>query len=151
MASLTVQECAQRVRRSEETVRRWIRNGKLPATLKDGQYIIKEEDLLATSLVTQDDDNNAQNVAHFQEVIELLQTQVEHLKNELENKEKHITELESQLAESSQRSDTIILQLTQQLEKKDLLLEDLRVEKRLNIFQRLFLRKPSPTRQYSTQ
>jgi len=151
MASLTVQECAQRVRRSEETVRRWIRKGKMPATQKDGQYIIKEEDLLETSLVAQGDDKDAQDVAHLQEVVELLQTQVEHLKNELENKEKHITELESQLAESSKRPDTIILQLTQQLEKKDLLLEDLRAEKRLNIFQKLFFRKPSPTRQYSTQ
>lgn len=49
MASLTVQECAQRVRRSEETVRRWIRNGKLPAVQQDGQYVIEEEDLLQTN------------------------------------------------------------------------------------------------------
>ena len=108
MASLTVNECAQRVRRSEETVRRWIRNGKLPATQQDGQYVIKEADLLATTQVAQDDNNNAHSVAHLQEVIELFQTQVEYLKSELENKEKHITELEKQLSESNERPDALL-------------------------------------------
>lgn len=151
MASLTVQECAQRVRRSEETVRRWIRNGKLPASQQDGQYVIKEEDLMATNLVTQDDDSNTQEVAHLQEVIDIFQNQVEYLKSELSNEEQHITELERQLFESSQRSDTIVLSLTQQIDKKDRLLEDSRNKKRLNIFRKLFLRKPVPTEQYLNQ
>ncbi len=42
---LTVPEAARRVRRNPETVRRWIREGKLPARKVGTQHVIEERDL----------------------------------------------------------------------------------------------------------
>lgn len=42
---LTVPEAAKRVRRDPETVRRWIRAGKLRATKIGTQHVIEEADL----------------------------------------------------------------------------------------------------------
>jgi excisionase family DNA binding protein len=42
---LTVPEAARRVQKNPETVRRWIREGKLPATKVGTQHVIDEADL----------------------------------------------------------------------------------------------------------
>lgn len=42
---LTVPEAARRVGRNPETVRRWIREGKLPASKVGTQHVIEEDDL----------------------------------------------------------------------------------------------------------
>ncbi len=46
---LTVPEAARRVRRDPETVRRWIRSGKLRARKIGTQHIIEERDLEAAA------------------------------------------------------------------------------------------------------
>jgi excisionase family DNA binding protein len=43
---LTVPEAARRVDRDPETIRRWIRSGRLPSRRVGTQYIIDEHDLL---------------------------------------------------------------------------------------------------------
>ncbi len=45
---LTVPEAARRVGRNPETIRRWIREGKLASTRVGTQYLIDEADLLGT-------------------------------------------------------------------------------------------------------
>ncbi len=42
---LTVPEAAQRIRRNPETVRRWIREGRLRHTRVGTQYLVAEADL----------------------------------------------------------------------------------------------------------
>lgn len=44
---LTVPEAARRVGRNPETIRRWIRSGKLRASKVGTQHVIEEEDLEA--------------------------------------------------------------------------------------------------------
>lgn len=44
---LTVPEAARRVNRDPETIRRWIRSGRLPASKVGTQHVIAEEDLEA--------------------------------------------------------------------------------------------------------
>jgi excisionase family DNA binding protein len=44
---LTVPEAAQRVDRDPETIRRWIRSGRLRATKVGTQHVIEEHDLEA--------------------------------------------------------------------------------------------------------
>jgi excisionase family DNA binding protein len=44
---LTVPEAARRIGKNPETVRRWIREGKLPARRVGTQHVIEEEDLEA--------------------------------------------------------------------------------------------------------
>ena len=43
---LTVPEAARRIDRNPETIRRWIRSGRLPSQQVGTQYIIDENDLL---------------------------------------------------------------------------------------------------------
>jgi excisionase family DNA binding protein len=42
---ITVPEAARRLRRNPETVRRWIREGKLPARKVGTQHVIEEADI----------------------------------------------------------------------------------------------------------
>ncbi len=42
---LTLRETAQRLRVRPETLRRWIRNGVLPAVRIPGRYLVAESDL----------------------------------------------------------------------------------------------------------
>jgi excisionase family DNA binding protein len=42
---LTVPEAAKRTGRNPETVRRWIRSGKLPSERVGTQYLVREEDV----------------------------------------------------------------------------------------------------------
>jgi excisionase family DNA binding protein len=42
---ITVPEAARRVRKNPETIRRWIRAGKLPAHKVGTQHLIEEQDL----------------------------------------------------------------------------------------------------------
>jgi excisionase family DNA binding protein len=51
---LTVPEAARRAQRNPETIRRWIREGKLPARKIGTQHVIEEVDLAA--LVDETDD-----------------------------------------------------------------------------------------------
>jgi len=43
--TLTVPEAARRIGRNPETVRRWIREGRLPASKVGTQHLIEEHDL----------------------------------------------------------------------------------------------------------
>jgi excisionase family DNA binding protein len=51
---LTVPQAARRTHRHPETIRRWIREGKLPARKVGTQHVIEEADL--EELVVQGDD-----------------------------------------------------------------------------------------------
>jgi excisionase family DNA binding protein len=42
---LTVAQAAERVGRTPETVRRWIRSGRLAATTENGRFLIEPSDL----------------------------------------------------------------------------------------------------------
>jgi excisionase family DNA binding protein len=46
---LTVPEAAREVQRDPETIRRWIRSGRLPARKIGTQHVIEEEDLWAAT------------------------------------------------------------------------------------------------------
>jgi excisionase family DNA binding protein len=46
---LTVPEAARRIRRNPETVRRWIREGRLRCTKVGTQYLVEEADLDAVA------------------------------------------------------------------------------------------------------
>jgi excisionase family DNA binding protein len=49
---LTVPEAAERTRRNPETIRRWIRSGRLPARKVGTQHLIEEENLAALETST---------------------------------------------------------------------------------------------------
>jgi excisionase family DNA binding protein len=47
---ITVPEAARRIGRNPETVRRWIREGRLPAQRVGTQHLVSEEDLAALAV-----------------------------------------------------------------------------------------------------
>ena len=48
--TLTVPEAARRVGRNPETIRRWIREGRLPSRKVGTQYLVEEHDLDAATV-----------------------------------------------------------------------------------------------------
>jgi excisionase family DNA binding protein len=106
---MTIQEASQRLGKSESTVRRWIRQGKLTATMVGGVYDIPE--------TVVNDYLNDQSMTRQVEGVD--QPMIDQLKAENEYLKERIQELE----DARQRSDTIVLQLTRQLEQSQRLLE----------------------------
>ena len=114
---LTINEYSQQFKVSPNTIRRHINNKKLEAEKIDGKWLIK---------VTQEI-----NQEITQEVNQkLLDEKDKHI--EILNKQTHnLQQLLDDANEARTRSDTIIMQLTQQLERTQLQLEDLRETKTL--------------------
>ena len=110
---LTINEYSQQFKVSPNTIRRHINNKKLEAEKIDGKWLIKVTQEI-TQEVTQ----------------KLLDEKDKHI--EILNKQTHnLQQLLDDANEARTRSDTIIMQLTQQLERSQLQLEDLRETKTL--------------------
>jgi len=109
---LTLAEAAQKIGKSERTVRRLIKDGTIKAEKVGGVWEISD----LAALEPPADAGETQDVAGgLPALAEQLGSEVEYLRKQNE-------ELRKELQESRFRSDTIILQLTEQRK----LLEDLR-------------------------
>lgn len=126
---MNLKEAAKWLGKSEYTVRRYVKQGKIEATLTDGKYDISEEAILDYMDAYADGQDNYANglLAHKEQEIRHLRSQLEQMSNQM-------LKLQDELIESQRRSDTIIVQLTQQLnhltEQNQLLLEDKRLKRR---------------------
>jgi len=112
---MTIQEACQRLGKSESTVRRMIRDGRLTSSKKDGIYDIAENSINDQRLVVNDQLNDQRPVVNDQlsnELVKQLQDENRYLKERIE-------ELES----SRERADMISIQLTRQLEQSQRMLE----------------------------
>ena len=118
---LTINEYSQQFKVSPNTIRRHINNKKLEAEKIDGKWLIKVNQEITQEV----------NQEITQEVNQkLLDEKDKHI--EILNKQIHnLQQLLDDANEARTRSDTIIMQLTQQLERTQLQLEDLRETKTL--------------------
>ena len=111
----TIQQYAAYKNVSVNTIRNWIKQKKVNATKKDNQWFItctNADTNYGTNTSTNTSTNDNKNY------IELLQ-----------EKDKQIEFLKSQLEESNQarqRADTILMQLSQQTDRQQLQIEDMR-------------------------
>lgn len=114
---MTVQEIARRLGKSDLTIRRWIKAGKITATMVDNKWDIPESALDDisddVSGINHDDGGDR---AHLLDEIKFLRKQNEQLQEQLQEKD-------AATEESRQRQDTIILQLTRQVDQTHRLLE----------------------------
>lgn len=123
---VTVKEAAVALGVSERTLQRHIAVGKVKSKLENGRRLVyvNDNDIEATTDVPVD----------VQQLLNEKDAHIEQLKSEIEHLRQVLAETQRQLEESSSRSDTIILQLTRQLdsltEQNQLLLEDKRPKQR---------------------
>ena len=135
---MTIQEAAHRLGKSNLTIRRWIKSGKLSATMINSKWDIPESALSDISEDISDDissinQNNIIDKAHLLEEIQFLRKENERLRKQIDEKDRI-------LEDSRQRQDTIIMQLTRQLDNQLKLLE----YKRVPWYRKWFRKKPSP-------
>ena len=107
---MTIQEAFQRLGKSESTIRRWIKQGKLTTTLVKGVNQIPDDQVNDIADGSVNDRAATGQMTAQDKLIDQLQSEVEYLRSELK--------------ETKERSDTIILNLTRQLENQQLMLED---------------------------
>lgn len=106
----TIQEYVTKARISQATVYRHIKIGKLKAEKVNGTlYVIIKDD-------------NSEN-QYDNELLEQLRKENEYLRQQLEQAMGTIQQMQTDSESAKQRSDTIILQLTRELENQQKLLE----------------------------
>jgi len=117
---MTIAEAAKRLGKSEKTVRRWIEAGKLKASIVKGKYEIESLDTLDVQM-SRTEMSNESNLSN--ELVIELKAQLAGLRGEKEQWLQERSELQKELAEyrrtledASQRHDTIVMQITRQLE-----------------------------------
>lgn len=114
---LTIAEACQMLSVSERTLRRHIAHGKYESRLQKGRRLVR----------LSEDDNRQMTDSQPADVPDLLvaqlQSEIQHLRDVVSKRDTQIEALMTEFAQSnqqrdqaSQRSDTIVLQLTQQLE-----------------------------------
>lgn len=101
---LTVAEACQSLAMTERTLRRRISQGRVTSKLENGRRLVLVEDAMTEDMAR-------------------LQEENARLKQELEQARQDLRDARSQMDEASQRHDTIVLQLTRQLENQQRLLE----------------------------
>ena len=138
MNKITVLEYAKRKGVSKQAVQQQINKGKLEAEKIEGQWFINEEPTVDANLGTGQQAGLGANQqaglgANQQGLLDQLRSENEYLRNKLDDSDG-----------ARVRSDTIIMQLTQQLERTQLQLDSLR--ETTTLWQRvkaIFLHKPA--------
>ena len=104
---MTLSEASRYFGKSETTIRRWIKQGKLTARVKDRKY---EIEISESPHIQKSTESSAEAVAR-------------HLTSQMDRQAEEIAFLRNALSEQAKRHDAIVLQLTQQLSHAHLQLE----------------------------
>ena len=118
---IKVYDFATRVGIGVSTVYRHIKAEKLETETLDGVLYVLADEAELNAIETP-----FSAIAELKERIEQQQTEIEYLRQELTEARQITKQMQEDAASSKQRSDTIIMQLTRQLEKQTLMLEDMR-------------------------
>ena len=118
--TMTISEAAKRVGKAENTIRNYIKAGKLFASQNNGHLEVDPDELLRVFEVSSPDLN----------VTSTLQQQIEGQKRQLQEKETQIaklhhliTQMHQDSSQTQQQQNAIIMQLSRQLEHQTQLLE----------------------------
>jgi len=125
---MTIAEVAKLIGKSEQSVRRSIKSGKLQSTLVNGRYEINKDDITdslrdSQPIVTDSRDDSQSDSPVVVIENELLKARIlelendkEGLQHQLTEKDKQIESLQTQLQDTSQRHDTVVMQMAKMLE-----------------------------------
>lgn len=124
---LTMADAASALSISIRTLHRRLADGVFETKTDNGRkYVLVPEDCQYVVDGRQNDD-----VADKETVVEHLKQMIEEKDKQIERLQKTLDEALQESANSRERSDTIILKFTQQMEEQKLLIEDLRKPKPL--------------------
>jgi len=107
---ITVSEYAQQEGVTERTAYRWVKNNDIDSKRIKGVLHVKID----------------KEGTDKDEFILTLKSENSHLREQIEYLQQRLEQAQDQVQEDRQRADTIIMQLTKQLEQQTLLLEDMR-------------------------
>ena len=127
---MTIQDACQQLGKSESTIRRMIRDGRLIASKKEGIYDITEDSFnqLLNDKHSEGDDQSSNKLV-----------------NQLQNENKYLKERITELESARERADMISLQLTRQMEANQKMLESSQAKQRRSWWQRLRNQNPKET------
>ena len=128
---LTVPEYAMQKGLNQSTVYRQIQQGKIETEKIDG----------VLHIIADIDENESQNANDQEALISQMQSEIEYLRKENEQLREELSKSNQREDEARERSDTIILQFTQQLDNQTKLLEDMRNQQQTGFWARLLKRK----------
>ncbi len=112
----TIVELAAELGVSDRTIRRRIDTGEYEAKKEGRKILVKVDNLDAKGGIMA-------NMVSKDELLGILRTQVTDLKGQRQQKDSQIETLQEELGQAREQSNTIILQLTRQLENQQMLLE----------------------------
>jgi len=119
---ITVKAAAQLRECSERNILDLIKRGTLEGKKdKDGRRWLALMDIPEET--TGKTSEYSEGLPNISEVVTLLKAQLDENRTQLEEKDKQIERLQEELSQASERSDTIVLQLTRQIEHSQRLLE----------------------------
>ena len=129
---ITVAEAARKLGISDRAVRQWIASGKLEAERNGRSWRIPASAIQNGS----ESEDSPRVIPQMQSEIDYLRSDLAEKNRQIESQADQIISLQADLSEQSKRHDTIIMQMTQQLDRAHLQLEDMR--KRPSGWRRLF-------------
>ena len=113
---MTIQEACQRLGKSESTIRRWIRQGKLDAIKIDGLWDIPDAAI-------NDYLNDQSPAGSDQSPVDDDQASDQRLVNRLAEENAYLKDRIAEMEAARERSDMVVLQMTRQVEQSQRLLE----------------------------
>jgi len=125
---------------SERTLRRHIQDGKLQAK-REGNRVFVLVDIADSEAVNSGQGADMSGHIADTPLLDQIQKENELLRQQLTEKDKQIGKLQEEISEHSQRTDTIIMQMTRQLEQSQMMLESAE-QKARSWWSRLFRRTP---------
>ena len=121
-----VPEAASVLDITERTLRKHISEDKIQSKLEEGRRLV----LIDTDMVSEAPSHEAtmieqlkSDMEHLHEELSEKTKEITELKPELKNKDEYLREKDDQREQASHRHDTIVLQLTRQLDSQQRLLE----------------------------
>ena len=124
---------------SRRTLTRWVKDGKVESKIDDDRRLILASTVGHDETDQGHDDSGMSQDVSQQALVEQLRSEIERLEKQLEAKDKQIVNLQEELSEHSQRTDSIIMQLSR---NQQLMLESSEMKKeRQSWWSRLWKRK----------
>ncbi len=120
---MTTQEAAHRLDKSAKTVRRWLKSGKLQGVKVDDVWDIPEESVDALLSGRTSDRTQGENVRPDVPSEEMDIARLEVANKHLSEQNQYLKQRIEELDSARERADTVMLQLTRQLEQSQRLLE----------------------------